>query len=146
MPKETTAALSPDGWLSTGDLGRLGPDGRLEFTGRAKDLIRVGGENVAPTEVEDVLHRHPKIKQAAVVGVPDARLIEVPFAFVVLTEGCEAEPAELLGWARERLAGFKAPRHLRVVTGFEEIGMTASSKVQKRHLADHARRLLEAGG
>ncbi|WP_067452406.1 AMP-binding protein [Actinomadura macra] len=146
MPEETAAALSADGWLSTGDLGRLGPDGRLEFTGRAKDLIRVGGENVAPTEVEDVLHRHPKIKQAAVVGVPDPRLIEVPFAFVVLTEGCEAGPEELLGWARERLAGFKAPRHLRVVAGFEDIGMTASSKVQKRHLADHARRLLEAEG
>ncbi|WP_242904324.1 AMP-binding protein [Actinomadura terrae] len=145
MPDETAAALSPGGWLSTGDLGRLGPDGRLEFVGRAKDLIRVGGENVSPTEVEDCLHRHPKIKQAAVVGVPDARLIEVPFAFVVLTEGREAEPEEILGWARERLAGFKAPRHLRVVAGFEEFGMTASSKVQKRHLAEHARRLLEDG-
>ncbi|WP_131742180.1 AMP-binding protein [Actinomadura roseirufa] len=143
MPEETAQALSPDGWLSTGDLGRLGPDGRLEFAGRAKDLIRVGGENVAPAEVEDVLHRHPKIRQAAVVGVPDARLMEVPFAFVVLAEGCRAEPEELLGWAGERLARFKVPRHLRVVAGFEEIGMTASSKVPKRHLAEHARRLLD---
>ncbi|TDD91478.1 AMP-binding protein [Actinomadura rubrisoli] len=144
MPEETAKALSPDGWLSTGDLGRLGPDGRLEFVGRAKDIIRVGGENVAPAEVEDVLIDHPKVRQAAVVGVPDARLIEVPFAFVVLTEGCEADPEEILAWASGRLARFKAPRHLRVVAGFEEIGMTASSKVQKRHLAEHARRLLES--
>ncbi|MFC6882257.1 MULTISPECIES: AMP-binding protein [Actinomadura] len=143
MPAETAEVLSPDGWLSTGDLGRLGPDGRLEFAGRAKEIIRVGGENVAPAEVEDVLHRHPEIRQAAVVGVPDARLMEVPFAFVVLGEGCRADPEEILGWARERLAGFKAPRHLRVVEGFEEIGMTASSKVQKRHLAAYARRLLD---
>ncbi|TMR02988.1 fatty-acid--CoA ligase [Actinomadura soli] len=144
MPEETAEALSPDGWLRTGDLGRLGADGRLEFVGRAKELIRVGGENVAPTEVEDVLHGHPKIKQAAVVGVPDERLMEVPFAFVVLAEGCTAEPEEIIAWTRERLARFKVPHHVRVVTGFEEFGMTASSKVQKRHLAEHARRLLDS--
>ncbi|WUI01249.1 AMP-binding protein [Spirillospora sp. NBC_00431] len=144
MPDETARTLSPDGWLRTGDLGRLGDDGRLEFVGRAKELIRVGGENVAPTEVEDVLHGHPEIKQAAVVGVPDERLMEVPFAFVVLAEGGTAEPEEIIAWARERLAGFKVPHHVRVVAGFEEFGMTASSKVQKRHLAEHARRLLDS--
>ncbi|MGH3242319.1 MAG: AMP-binding protein, partial [Spirillospora sp.] len=144
MPDETARTLSPDGWLRTGDLGKLGDDGRLEFVGRAKELIRVGGENVAPTEVEDVLHGHPKIKQAAVVGVPDERLMEVPFAFVVLAEGSTADPEEIIAWAGERLARFKVPRHVRVVTGFEEFGMTASSKVQKRHLAEHARRLLDS--
>ncbi|RFS83255.1 fatty-acid--CoA ligase [Actinomadura spongiicola] len=144
MPDETAATLSPDGWLRTGDLGRLGEDGRLEFVGRAKELIRVGGENVSPTEVEDVLHGHPKIRQAAVVGVPDERLIEVPFAFVVLAEGCAADPEEITAWAAERLARFKVPRHIRIVDDFERFGMTASSKVQKRHLAAHARRLLDA--
>ncbi|WP_164256170.1 AMP-binding enzyme, partial [Stenotrophomonas maltophilia] len=69
--------LSAEGWLATGDLGRLGEDGRLEFLGRAKDIVRVGGENVSPAEIEDILHRHPAIRQAAVVGVPDPRLIEV---------------------------------------------------------------------
>jgi fatty-acyl-CoA synthase len=142
MPEETTATLSPDGWLSTGDLGKLGTDRRLEFLGRAKEVIRVGGENVSPTEVEDVLHRHPQVQQAAVVGVPDARLLEVPFAFVVVAEGVQAEAEEILSWVGSRLAGFKVPRYLRIVDGFESIGMTASSKVRKRDLAEHAERLL----
>jgi fatty-acyl-CoA synthase len=144
MPEETAAALAPDGWLSTGDLGRLGTDGRLEFCGRAKDVIRVGGENVSPTEVEDVLHRHPRVRQAAVVAVPDPRLIEVPFAFVVLTEGDPVEAAEILSWMSGRLAGFKVPRHLHVVDGFEGFGMTASAKVRKTDLAEHAKRLLRS--
>ncbi|TCO54385.1 AMP-binding protein [Actinocrispum wychmicini] len=142
LPDDTAAALDADGWLHTGDLGRLGDDGRLEFLGRIKEIIRVGGENVAPAEVENVLHQHPEIRQAVVVGVPDPRLVEVPFAFVVLKDHGAATPAELLDWARQRLAGFKVPRGLHLVDGFEQFGMTASAKVQKRHLADHAARLL----
>ncbi len=139
-PAETRASLAPDGWLSTGDLGRIGPDGRLEFTGRAKDLIRVGGENVSPAEIEDILNRHPAIRQAVVVGVPDPRLMEVPCAFVVLNEGHDAPGAAeaILDWGRAHMAGFKAPRHLRIVDGFEHIGMTASSKIQKKQLREHA--------
>ena len=146
-PEETAAALSADGWLSTGDLGRLGADGRLEFTGRAKDLIRVGGENVSPAEVENVLNRHPAIRQAVVVGVPDARLMEAPCAFVILNEGHGAEGVEaaILAWSREAMAGFKAPRHVVVVDGFESIGMTASSKIQKKQLRAHAIALLGLG-
>lgn len=144
MPEETAAVLSPDGWLSTGDLGRLGTDGRLEFTGRAKEVIRVGGENVSPTEVEDVLHRHPRVRQAAVVRVPDPRLIEVPFAFVVLTEGEPIEPEAILSWVSRRLARFKLPRYLHIFDGFDEIGMTASAKVRKSDLAEHAMRLLRS--
>jgi fatty-acyl-CoA synthase len=144
-PAETAAALDAEGWLATGDIGRLGADGRLEFTGRAKEIIRVGGENVAPAEVEDILHRHPAIRQAVVVGVPDPRLMEVPYAFVVLNEGAVATEAELLAWARDRMAGFKAPRHLRLVEGFESIGMTASAKVQRGPLARHAVQLLGLG-
>lgn len=146
LPEETARALSGDGWLSTGDLGRLGDDGRLEFVGRAKELIRVGGENVSPAEVEDTLHRHPAIRQASVVGVPDPRLLEVPFAFVTLREGRTAEPSELLDWGRAHMAGFKAPRYLVVVEDFESIGMTASSKIQKKQLAAHAAKLLESEG
>ena len=141
-PIDTAAALGPDGWLRTGDLGRLGEDGRLEFLGRAKDLVRVGGENVAPAEVEDTLHRHPAIRQAAVVGVPDPRLVEVVAAFVVPNDGAEPDPAEVIAWCRERMAGFKVPRHVFVVPGFEAIGMTASSKIQKQKLAEYARTLL----
>jgi len=141
-PAETAAALSPDGWLLTGDLGRLGGDGRLEFLGRAKDIVRVGGENVSPAEVEDMLHRHPSVRQAAVVGVPDPRLIEVVAAFVIPNDGAACEPAEVIEWCRAQMAGFKVPGHVWVVEGFESIGMTASSKVQKKPLAAHARKLL----
>ena len=144
-PQETAAALDTEGWLSTGDIGRLGADGRLEFAGRAKEIIRVGGENVAPSEVEDILHRHPAIRQAVVVGVPDPRLMEVPCAFVVLKDGADATEAELLAWAKDRMAGYKLPRYLRLVEGFEEIGMTASAKVQRKPLAAHATRLLGLG-
>jgi fatty-acyl-CoA synthase len=137
-PVETAATLSPDGWLSTGDLGRLGTDGRLEFTGRAKELIRVGGENVAPAEIEDALQRHPKVRQAQVVAVPHRRLLEVPAAFVVLRQGVACTQEDLLGWCRHELAGFKVPRYLEVVRDFESIGMTASAKVRKTDLRDHA--------
>jgi fatty-acyl-CoA synthase len=142
MPAETAKTLSPEGWLSTGDLGRLGDDGRLEFLGRAKDLVRVGGENVSPAEVEDMLHRHPAIRQAVVVGVPDPRLVEVPCAFVILNEGAVCTEEALIAWSRERMAGFKVPRYVRMVDGFEAIGMTASAKIQKRRLAEHAVTLL----
>ncbi|GAA2333115.1 AMP-binding protein [Streptomyces kunmingensis] len=142
-PEATAAAVDPDGWLATGDVGALDASGRLHFAGRTKDIIRVGGENVAPADIEDVLHRHPGVRQAVVVGVPDERLMEVPFAFVVLTEPGGPTEQELIDWTRARVAGFKVPRHLRIVDGFEGIGMTASSKVQKNRLAAHARTLLE---
>jgi long-chain acyl-CoA synthetase len=141
-PITSAETIDADGWLSTGDVGALDVTGRLHFVGRTKDIIRVGGENVAPADVEDTLHRHPQVRQAAVVGVPDERLVEVPFAFVVLTEPGVTED-ELLAWSRQHMAGFKVPRHLRIVDGFEHIGMTASSKVQKKQLAAHARTLLE---
>ncbi len=141
-PQETADALDGEGWLRTGDLGRLGEDGRLEFLGRAKDIVRVGGENVSPAEVEDILHRHPAIRQAAVVGVPDPRLMEVVAAFVIPNADADCDPDAVIAWCRQEMAGFKVPRHVWVVDGFEDIGMTASSKVQKKPLAAHARKLL----
>lgn len=142
-PEETQAVLGADGWLATGDLGRLDPDGRLEFLGRVKDIIRVGGENVSPAEVEDILHRHPKVRQAQVVGVSDPRLIDVPVAFIVPKEGCSLDPQEMISWSRENMAGFKVPHHIWIVADFESIGMTASAKVQKVKLTRHARDLLQ---
>ena len=73
MPEATARALGADGWLSTGDLGEMDADGRLRMVGRLKDMFRVGGENVAPAEVEETLHGHPAVRMAQVVGVPDAR-------------------------------------------------------------------------
>ena len=142
-PERTAETIDTDGWLATGDIGLLDAAGRLHFVGRTKDIIRVGGENVAPADIEDTLHRHPAIRHAAVVGVPHERLMEVPFAFVVLTSDGAATEDEILNWCRRHLSGFKVPRHLRIVDGFERIGMTASSKIQKNQLAAHARSLLD---
>ena len=133
-------AFTEDGWLRTGDLGELTPDGRLRMVGRLKDVFRVGGENVAPAEVEEVLLAHPAVQTAQVIGVPDARLGEVPAAYVTLKAGARAHESELIAWCKARCANFRVPRYLRIVASFEAIGMTASGKVQKTKLREHALR------
>jgi fatty-acyl-CoA synthase len=138
MPAETAKAIDHEGWLHTGDLGMLDEDGRLRFISRIKDVLRVGGENVAPAEVEDVLHKHPKVKQAQVIGVPDPRLIEVPAAYVILKEGEHAAPEEIIEWSKARMANFRVPRYVKIVDTFENIGMTGSAKVQKNKLRAQA--------
>jgi fatty-acyl-CoA synthase len=142
-PEATAKAFTTDGWLRTGDLGSLTSDGRLRMTGRLKDVFRVGGENVAPAEVEEVLLAHPAVQTAQVVGVPDARLGEVGCAYVTLKNGLSAKEEELIAWCKERCANFRVPRYLRVVADFESIGMTASGKVQKTKLREHALRELK---
>ncbi len=138
-PEETAAALGPDRELRTGDFGRMRADGKVCFIGRLKEIIRVGGENVAPADIENVLHQHPAVKQAQVVGVPDPRLTEVPAAFLILNDGAEADEDALLAWSRQHMANFKVPRYLAIVDSFDDIGMTASAKIQKSKLAAHAR-------
>jgi fatty-acyl-CoA synthase len=137
-PEQTARAFTADGWLRTGDLGELTADGRLRMFGRMKELFRVGGENVAPAEVEEVLLAHPAVESAQVVGVPDARLGEVGCAYLTLRSGSSATEEEILGWVKDRCANYKVPRYLRIVPGFESIGMTASGKVQKAKLREHA--------
>ncbi|MEQ8349668.1 MAG: AMP-binding protein [Sneathiellaceae bacterium] len=138
LEEETQKALEPNGWLHTGDLGQTDMKGRLQFLGRLKDLFRVGGENVAPLEVESVLLQHPAIALAQVVGVPDERLGEVPAAFVTLRRGHKLDKEELKTFCAERAANFKVPRHVEVVDSFESIGMTESNKIQKTKLRDRA--------
>jgi fatty-acyl-CoA synthase len=135
-PEANAKAFTADGWLRTGDLGELTADGRLRMSGRLKDVFRVGGENVAPAEVEEVLLAHPAVEVAQVIGVPDARLGEVPCAYVTL-KGAATEK-ELLEWCKTRCANFRVPRYLKIVADFESIGMTASGKVQKTRLREHA--------
>src|SRR5687767_15809652 len=113
------------------------------MVGRLKDVFRVGGEYVAPAEVEEVLLAHPAVQTAQVIGVPDARLGEVPCAYVTLKRG--ATEKELLEWCRTRMANFRVPRYLRIVQDFESIGMTASGKVQKTKLREHALREFKLG-
>lgn len=137
MPEATAAALSPDGWLATGDIGLLEPSGQFRFIGRLKDIIRVGGENLAPAELEDLLLRHPSIAASQVVGLPDPRLGEVPVAFVALKPGESCTPKDLIDWTRERIAGFKVPQHLMLVPGFEDV-MTGSGKPRKELLRARA--------
>jgi fatty-acyl-CoA synthase len=137
-PQETAKAFTPGGWLRTGDIGVLTTDGRLRMVGRSKDVFRVGGENVAPAEVEEVLLAHPAVATAQVVGVPDTRLGEVGAAFVTLKADAAATEAELIEFLRARCANFRVPRHLAIVENFDAIGMTASGKVQKHALRDHA--------
>ena len=137
-PEATAKAFSADGWLRTGDLGELTADGRLRMLGRLKDVFRVGGENVAPAEVEEVLLAHPAVETAQVVGVPDARLGEVPCAYVTLKSGFAATEHEILTFVKQNSANFRVPRYLRIVADFEAIGMTASGKVQKTRLREHA--------
>lgn len=124
-----------DGWLHTGDLGALDDAGNLSITGRRGDMFIVGGFNVAPAEVEQVLCGHPAVSEAAVVGVPDERLGEVGRAFVVLRHG--AAPAavdELVPWCRERLANFKVPRSVVVLP---DLPRAATGKVAKTLLKEN---------
>jgi fatty-acyl-CoA synthase len=142
-PEANAKAFTADGWLRTGDLGELTADGRLRMSGRLKDVFRVGGENVAPAEVEEVLLAHPAVETAQVIGVPDPRLGEVGCAYVTLKAGASASEDELLGWCKTRCANFRVPRYLKIVADFESIGMTASGKVQKTKLREHALRELK---
>jgi fatty-acyl-CoA synthase len=137
-PEANAKAFTEDGWLRTGDLGELTADGRLRMIGRLKDVFRVGGENVAPAEVEEVLLAHPAVETAQVIGVPDKRLGEVPCAYVTLKAHRTVSEDELISWCKARCANFRVPRYLKIVDGFEAIGMTASGKVQKAKLRAHA--------
>lgn len=124
--------VDAEGWFSTGDIGRFDEDGRLVYIGRSKDMIKVGGENVAAAEIESVLAKHPAVSLAQVVPAPDARLTEVAAAFVELKAGQHAEPEELQDFCAGRLASFKVPRYVRFVS---EWPMSAT-KVQKFKLRE----------
>ena len=131
QPDETARTLTADGWLSTGDLGYMADDGLIYLVDRAKDLIITGGENVYPAEVENVLAAHPAVAEVAVIGVPDDRWGETVKAVVVARPGQVVEGADLVGFARGRLAGFKCPTSVDVV---DQLPRTATGKVVKTAL------------
>jgi fatty-acyl-CoA synthase len=128
MPEATAAAIDAEGWLHTGDLGEMDARGYLKVTGRLKDMIIRGGENVYPREIEEVIADHPAVAGIQVIGIDDDTWGEQVGAVVVLRPGQEAGPAEIFGWARDRLAPYKRPRKWYVVSEFP---MTTSGKVQK---------------
>ena len=130
-----TAEVLRDGWLHTGDVATVDPDGYLTIVDRSKDVIISGGENVSSVEVEKALTAHPAVLEAAVVGVPDERWGEVPRAFVVLRAGRAAAPDDLRAFVRARLAHFKAPRDVVVV---DDLPKSGTGKVRKDHLRRRA--------
>jgi long-chain acyl-CoA synthetase len=133
-PEETAAALR-DGWLYTGDIGELDTDGVLFIRGRRKEMVIVSGFNVYPREVEDVLHAHPDVHEAAVVGRPDARRGEALVAFVV-TRGEAVDVAAVGVHLAERLTRYKLPSEIRVL---EALPRTAVGKIDKQRLQEMAR-------
>jgi fatty-acyl-CoA synthase len=128
---EATASVFDDGWLLTGDLAERDEEGYFRIAGRLKDLVISGGENIYPAEIEDVLHDHSAVSEAAVVGIPDERWGEVCLAFVALRPGAVAEEEELLDWCRGRLARFKVPKAVRFV---DALPRSAMNKVLKDEL------------
>jgi fatty-acyl-CoA synthase len=134
-PERNTASFDRDGFLLTGDLGLIGDDGRLRFRGRIKEMIKTGGINVAPLEVEEVLLGHPAVEQAYVVGIPDLRREEILVAVVVAKPGHTVDSEVLLTRCREALAAYKVPREIRLVAR-EELPVTGTGKVQKFRLAE----------
>ncbi len=124
----TAETITPDGWLKTGDIGVMDARGYLKITDRVKDMYICGGFNCYPAEIEHLLLEHPDVADVAVTGTPDDRMGEVGHAWVVPRAGCVIDPAEIIGWSRQRMANYKAPRF---VTSIQELPRNASGKVQK---------------
>jgi acyl-CoA synthetase (AMP-forming)/AMP-acid ligase II len=132
-PAATAAAIDHEGFLHTGDLATMDERGYVRIVGRLKDMIIVGGFNVYPAEVENVLLGHDDIGQVAVIGIPDDRLGEVPMAWVVAAPGRAPDPDGIVAWSREHMANYKAPRRVAVVDG---LPLNAAGKVQKTVLRE----------
>ena len=130
---EATAKALKDGWVYTGDMGKMDAEGYLTFMGRFKEMIKVSGYSVFPEEVETILIKHPAIAQAAVIGMADAEKGEVVQAFIVLKPGQSLDARELVQWARDNMAAYKVPRDVRFI---DALPATGSGKVLRRLLKD----------
>jgi len=135
MPEATAAAIDADGWLHTGDLARRDSSGNFKITGRIKDMIIRGGENIYPKEIEDFIYTHPKVKDVQVIGVPDQQYGEEIMACVILREGVELTADELKDYIRSHMAKHKTPRYIDFVTEFP---MNAAGKIMKYKMREAA--------
>jgi acyl-CoA synthetase (AMP-forming)/AMP-acid ligase II len=133
---ETKKAIDAEGWLHTGDIAVMDERGYIKITDRIKDLYIMGGFNVYPAEVENLLFQHPGIAASAVIGVPDERMGEVGMAFVVARPNASLDPAEVIAWSRANMANYKVPRFVEVV---DELPRNASGKVLKYELRDRVK-------
>lgn len=141
-PQATALAIDRDGWLHTGDLATMRPDGLFRITGRVKDMIIRGGENVYPREIEEFLYTHPKVADVQVVGVPDAKLGEKVVAWIRSKPGATVTGEELREFCAGRIAHFKVPEHIRLV---EQFPMTVTGKIQKFRIREAEIELLGLG-
>ncbi len=139
LPEETARAIDADGWLHSGDLAEVDEEGYYKITGRLKDMIIRGGENIYPREIEEFLMSHPKVEQAEVVGIPDERYGEIAGAFIIPALGKSVEEEELREFCRQNIAFYKTPAHFFIVKEFPQ---TASGKIQKFKLREQARKIL----
>ena len=135
MPEATAQVIDKDGWLHTGDLGVMDENGYYKITGRLKDMIIRGGENVYPREIEEFLYTHPMVQDVQVVGVPDHKYGEEVLACIVLKKGVEETEENMIAYVKDGLSKFKAPRYVKFV---DEFPMTASGKIQKYKLREWA--------
>jgi len=131
--QKTSQVMTKDGWLRTNDMGWMDEDGYIYLAGRGDDMIIRGGENISPEEVEGVLHSHPKVDEAAVIGVPDPEWGQQPRAIVVLKKGEVATSDEIMEYCRSRLAGFKRPRSVIFVNSLPR---TPLGKVLRKNLRE----------
>ena len=130
---ETAEVIDAEGWFKTGDQGLLSQDGFLSITGRIKEMLIIAGENVFPSEIENVLIQHPAVDEAAVIGIPDDRLGEKVKACIVLREGATADEQELKNFCRERLSAFMVPDMIEFHDSFPK---NATGKVLKNQLRE----------
>jgi acyl-CoA synthetase (AMP-forming)/AMP-acid ligase II len=135
-PAETAATIDADGWLHTGDIGTMDDRGYIKITDRKKDMFIVGGFNAYPAEIEGLMLRHPAIAQVAVIGVPDDRMGEVGYAYVILRAGASATTDEIGAWCRAEMANYKVPRAVEIV---DALPTNPAGKVLKYELRDRAR-------
>ena len=140
-PEKTADSIDNDGWLHTGDLGSFDRNGQIMFHGRTKDMLKVGGENVAAAEIEAVLNTHPAVELAQIVGAPDPRYEEVAAAFIKTKDGASVSEDDLINHCDGKLARFKIPRYVRFVDDWP----MSTSKIQKYKLKDQITREIEAG-
>jgi fatty-acyl-CoA synthase len=135
MPEATAAVIDENGWLHTGDLAKRDENGYYKITGRIKDMIIRGGENIYPKEIEDFIYTHPKVKDVQVIGVPDEQYGEEIMACVILKDGVSLTEDELKDFVRSSMAKHKTPRYVDFV---EEFPMNAAGKVMKYKMREQA--------
>tara|TARA_R110002072_G_scaffold42064_20_gene118689 strand:+ start:118839 stop:120302 length:1464 start_codon:yes stop_codon:yes gene_type:complete len=132
LEQETQEAFDSDGYFCTGDMAQIDADGFLKITGRIKEMMIVGGENVFPREIEEVLNAHPHVHDSGVIGETDPMRGEVPLGFVELEEGLSADPDELKQWCRDRLPGYKVPKRIMIIDALPRNG---TGKIMRRALS-----------